>query len=437
MKHHKEKLRLIFLLIVHISCQSLSFFHISHYCPAKNPSSFSQLHDSSAHVNHRRDPRGNTRRFRSILYSISFDDDELDWDDEDDDDEFDMQHDSIHNNNPTSLAKFDVKEDAKDTIVMGLDELDDTDESYYEQLFLLQNVSQGGTKGSILDNDDDDDDDDRSDVKEGQDKIVDTSKEEKSQKMKYEQTMALRKEWKEKVHQMRNESIQTRKFKRQRQRRSKLEERASLLALRALRLQSISYHENEVDDEEKKLKPVPSLSISSISNYKRKGDELNGNEIRVQQKFYGKKFKIAQGVYIRLFEVLEEMRMESNKMASEMIADQVEEEVSVSLAVSVSVPVGVSDGKMKYISSSRGVTSRFVDDVTKVNEIRKAGMNRVVHLSLNGGEKDDELSLKDLNTEELRAILRIRGNARRRGRIPKTRSKVLEHLEESFALPLF
>jgi hypothetical protein len=202
-------------------------------------------------------------------------------------------------------------------------------------------------------------------------------------------------------------------------------------------LQSISYHENEVDDEEKKLKPVPSLSISSISNYKRKGDELNENEIRVQQKFYGKKFKIAQGVYIRLFEVLEEMRMESNKMASEMIADQVEEEVSVSLAVSVSVPVGVSDVKMKHISSSRGVTSRFVDDVTKVNEIRKAGMNRVVHLSLNGGEKDDELSLNDLNTEELRAILRIRGNARRRGRIPKTRSKVLEHLEESFALPLF
>ena len=85
------------------------------------------------------------------------------------------------------------------------------------------------------------------------------------------------------------------------------------------------------------------------------------------------------------------------------------------------------------------MASRFADDVTKMNEIGQSRMNTVTNLSLNGREKDVvELSVLDnVDTDDLLTILRIRGNVRRRGRTPKTRSKVLEYVEESFAQPLF
>lgn len=330
---------------------------------------------------------------------------------------------------------------------MDLNDLDDTDESYYEQLFLLQNLSDA-------DKDDDDVEEEEDEEENQTQKQPQTRNQNKNQtngieieqkfnnhNYEYKQRMAQRKEWKEKVHQMRNESIQTRKFQRQSYKRGQLEERASFLALRALRLQSTLLHEhehdNDVQQEDKKQKqkqPVPSLSISSMRNYKRKGDELDGNEIKLEQKLYGKRFKNAQSVYIRLFEVLEDMRMESVKMASEMIADRVEEEAIVSVGGG-----GGDTYSSISSSSSRRMSSRFADDVTKMNEIGQSRMNTVVHLSLNGRKKDViELSILDsVDTDDLLTILRIRGNVRRRGRTPKTRSKVLEYVEESFAQPLF
>ena len=419
---------------------------------------------------------------RSKLHSTIFDaDEEIDWDAEDDDDTFDIQSNSIHesDNNLATTKDMDksngngnvnVNGKSKDMTTMDLNDLDDTDESYYEQLFLLQkqNLSQGG--GNMDSDADANEDDDEKDGKENQiqnqnkhEAIGSIEIEQESHarahahvhNYEYKQKMALQKEWKEKVHQMRNESIQTRKFQRQRYKRGQLEERASFLALRALRLQNLSVLEHEHENENKvqqegkkqeknqkqKLKqkqPVPSLSISSMRNYKRKGDELDKTEIKLEQKMYGKRFKNAQGVYIRLFEVLEDMRMESVKMASEMIADRLEEEVSVSVAVAVGGGSGGGSDRYSSSSSSRRTSSRCVDDVTKMNEFRQSRMNTVVHLSLNGRKKDVELSILDnVDTDDLLTILRIRGNVKRRGRTPKTRSKVLEYVEDSFTQPLF
>jgi hypothetical protein len=462
-----ENLPILLLLTLCISCcQSLSFYVVypsynSNLLQVQKPSTCRQFHPSSKKYR-------SSYKSKSTLYSTIFDaDQEIDWDaeDDDDDDDFDIQSNSIHDNTLLDVTNDMDKSNgntngntngkSKDMTMMDLNDLDDTDESYYEKLFLLQNLS---------DVDKDDDEEEEEEEENQTQKQTQPRKQNKNQtngieyeqmsnvnthNYEYKQRMAQRKEWKEKVHQMRNESIQTRKFQRKSYKRGQLEERASFLALRALRLQSTSVHEHEHEHEhededededendvqqerkQKQKQPVPSLSISSMRNYKRKGDELN-KIVKQEQKLYGKRFKNAQSVYIRLFEVLEDMRIESVKIASEMIADRVEEEAIVS--------VGGSDRYSSISSrSSRRMASRFADDVTKMNEIGQSRMNTVTNLSLNGREKDVvELSVLDnVDTDDLLTILRIRGNVRRRGRTPKTRSKVLEYVEESFAQPLF
>jgi hypothetical protein len=71
-----------------------------------------------------------------------------------------------------------------------------------------------------------------------------------------------------------------------------------------------------------------------------------------------------------------------------------------------------------------------------MNKNHHLRLRRVVHLSLNG-HQENRIKLSDVDTEDLRAILRIRGNLKRRGRMPVERTKVLQCLEESFSLPLF
>ena len=455
-----ENLPILLLLTLCISCcQSLSFYVVypsynSNLLQVQKPSTCRQFHPSSKTYR-------SSYKSKSTLYSTIFDaDQEIDWDaeDDDDDDDFDIQSNSIHDNTLLDVtndmdksngnANGNTNGKSKDMTMMDLNDLDDTDESYYEKLFLLQNLS---------DVDKDDDEEEEEEEENQTQKQTQPRKQNKNQtngieyeqmsnvnthNYEYKQRMAQRKEWKEKVHQMRNESIQTRKFQRQSYKRGQLEERASFLALRALRLQSTLVHEdgheneNDVQQEkkQKQKQPVPSLSISSMRNYKRKGDELNKN-VKQEQKLYGKRFKNAQSVYIRLFEVLEDMRIESVKIASEMIADRVEEEA----IVSVGGGGGERYSSSNSSSSSRRMSSRFADDVTKMNEIGQSRMNTVTNLSLNGREKDVvELSVLDnVDTDDLLTILRIRGNVRRRGRTPKTRSKVLEYVEESFAQPLF
>ena len=360
----------------------------------------------------------------SRLKSTLFDDNELDWDTEDDDDEFDIQINSIFDKKEKVQSKQSIH-DSQSLQEVEFDDIeDDTDDSYYEQLFLQQNMSPNLSEDK-------------------KDKEIQTEKDDKLKKEKEEeekrqqQLLLFEKEWRERVHQMRNDIIQTRKLKRLEYKRSQLEERASLLALRTLREQSAALQDfnrldttNESKSSEKlgkKLKdqkPLhPTLSLASMRNYKTKDDiYLSENELRLEQKLYGRRFKSAQSVYIRLLEVLEDMRVESTRVASDMIADRVEGETSLAS----------SENFKSTLMSSKS----FVEQVTKMNQFQKQRMKTVVQLSLNGIDGGNE-DLAQVETEILLTILRVRGNLKKRGRYPKTRSKILEHLKESFVKPLF
>ncbi|GFH53918.1 predicted protein [Chaetoceros tenuissimus] len=367
-----------------------------------------------------------TTKTVSRLKSTLFDDDELDWDAEDDDDEFDIQINSIFDKKQKDQSK-QIMDDSQSLQKVEFDDIeDDTDDSYYEQLFLQQNMSPNLSQ----------EDKDEEIQREKDDKL----KQEKEEEEKRQQQMILfEQEWRERVHQMRNDIVQTRKLKRLEYKRSQLEERASLLALRALREQSVALQDfnrvdttNESNSHEKIRKKLknqklvhPTLSLASMRNYKRRDDvDLSENELRLEQKLYGRRFKSAQSVYIRLLEALEDMRIESTRVASDMIADRVEEEAYIALAS--------SDKSKSTVMSSKS----FVEQVTKMNQFQKQRMKTVVQLSLNGID-DGNQDLAQVETEILLMILRVRGNVKKRGRYPKTRSKILEHLKESFFKPLF
>lgn len=368
-----------------------------------------------------------TTKTASRLKSTLFDDDELDWDAEEDDDEFDIQINSIFDKKEIGQSSKQGIDDSQSLKKVEFDDIeDDTDDSYYEQLFLQQNMSPNPSQ------------EDKDE--EIQTKKDDKLKQEKEEEKKRQQQMLLfEQEWRERVHQMRNDIVQTRKLKRLEYKRSQLEERASLLALRALREQNVALQDfnrldttNESNSHEKIQKKLknqklvhPTLSLASMRNYKRKDDVyLSENELRLEQKLYGRRFKSAQSVYIRLLEVLEDMRIESTRVASDMIADRVEEEASVALASSEKTKSTVMTSKS------------FVEQVTKMNQFQKQRMKTVVQLSLNGID-DGNQDLAQVETEILLMILRVRGNVKKRGRYPKTRSKILEHLKESFVKPLF
>ncbi len=322
----------------------------------------------------------------------------------------------------------------------------------------------------------------------------------------------LEKEWRVKMHNIRSESIQNRKQQRQKLKRQQMEERATFLALRALRLQSLppdidpSLHisptstlftDNEStrtagstipstssEEEEKEnksrikkskyhqhtfLMPTPPLSLSASRNYKRRDDYAmmnNGSSndddddnyrlIKMEQKLYGKRFKASQRVYIRLLETLEDMRLEAKTMASDLIADRVEEEVAMSMSVGAGINRGGGRG-------SSICYKQRAEEVEMLHLRQQVRMSTVVTLSLNGNyifakyddgddnnSNDDDghdwnshhrnlphIDIDDVPTQDLAAILRIRGNVKRRGRLPKARSKVLEQMQESYTVPLF
>jgi hypothetical protein len=350
----------------------------------------------------------------SSLCSTLFDDNDLDWDADDDGDDFDIQLNSIFES--TQEPNKGNEDNSQNVEPVDLNELDDTDETYYEQLFLQQSLGvEQKRKAEQISG--------RSTQQENTSELL-------GELQDYEKMVVLRKEWKEKVSQMRNESIQTRKLRRKSIKRNNLEERASFLALRALRMQTMPLEESSPNKVFPS--PIPTLSISSSRNYKRKEDEMDKREVLLERKLYGKRFKDAKKVYIRLLEFVEEKRSESTAMASELIADRLEKEFSFSLSLSGDT----NDGTL--VEESR---TKYADEVTKMNESQQMLMTTLVHLSVNGksalDSKSDTLNLGAIDTEDLCSILKIRGNAKRRGRLPKGRTKVLEYLLESFSRPLF
>ena len=414
----------------------------------------------------------------TLLYSTLFDDDDdLDWDTDDDEEELDLQLTSIfdpaHNidNSPNGNENESDNDNKKegDIEIINLDELDDTDEDYYEQLFLQQSLKAQQNDEGMKNNKE------STTVDISRDKDHTDEEMEVEAKVKsYEMMITLRKEWKEKVSRMRNESVQTRKLRRKSIKRKNLEERASFLALRALRMQTMplgldldessSSSTSSLPNKKVILSPTPTLSISSSWNYKRKGDAIDENESKLEQRLYGKRFKDAKKLYTRLLETVEEIRIESTAIASEMIEERLQKEISTSTSTSTSLSMsggrGTNDDTGTRGNMNRAPQQLFhaprtdvLDEVTLMNRIQQLRLNTLVHLSINGhsilnendkfqAETDAEtdtatLELHDISLEDLNSILRIRGNIGRRGRLPKQRSKVLHLLMESFSQPLF
>ena len=100
------------------------------------------------------------------------------------------------------------------------------------------------------------------------------------------------------------------------------------------------------------------------------------------------------------------------------------------------------------------------DDLVKNNRRHQARMTTIISMSLhkdsNGMSKlhhneerempMDHRMTKQLGfnaefdsipTHDLQTVLRIRGNIKRRGRLPKSRRKILSQLQQSFLTPLF
>lgn len=375
----------------------------------------------------------------SPIFLDDQDDDELIWDVEDDDeydddDKFDVKFESsiYEEDSEIRQKKIQNRDDiqARVAVPVGMaDDVDDTDDSYYEQLFLQQSrLSLNKGKGASGQQ--------RTIRAKGlqeskqtfQKNVGNVDQQIPNSRLTYKEVVSLRKDWKEKIRQMRNEAVATRKNARQGQKHLQMEERSSLLALKALRLQSMMQHEQL--SSKKGVKPIDAIPISTTKNYKEMKDKMNNPIIRLEQKMYGKRFKTAQKVYFRLLEVLEAMTVEAKRKASEMIANRLQEQVAMDSMEHL------TDSNHDKKNESHDTNSIFLENVTKMNARQKLRMHRIAYLSLNGGEVE-RLTLSDIDTEDLRAILRIRGNIKRRGRMPKERNKVIEQLEESFASPLF
>ncbi len=346
---------------------------------------------------------------------------------------------------------------------------DDTDETYYEQLFM----KQAGLTLSQEEDDEDVDDDELDELNEDS-SYEDHEKREmlhresiQNAEEYYQSMRQLKKEFNSKRYQLQNQS----KFKRNRDReivkRTRLEERAMFLALRALRRQnSFHYYPTTIDslnndstdgtniqkqglDEERQSSkspfaintiPLPTLSFSSTRNYKCREDYVNEDIVQIEKRLYGNRFKNAYNIYVRLLETLDEIKLDSKRKAQDYLLDKIERSVH-------------SNDAMIPVQSD-------VDRTMEINMRQKERMNIIISLSLYGIHQNnnhvhkrsnpknsqEEKILKSINAQfnldsidiqDLESILRIRGNVKRRGRLPKSRDKIMEQLIVSFSNDLF
>jgi len=381
-----------------------------------------------------------------LFSSLLFPHDEFHWDEEEE------NYEDLDNNFEIQLESLLQISDGHDN---HGEVVDDTDDSYYERLFLEQQNLSMKAKFTPLQSDDDDDQE--YDILTKNNKIKGTKNDEleqfsvlnSSSQLTYDEIVSLRHEWREKIDQMRNEATEMRKIVRHKQRQLKMKEYASFLALRALRSQSMIRTEHKSSmmgvsgggDGTSVARPLSeSLPISSMLKTYNKDtiEKMDSPAIRLEQKLYGKRFKMAQEVFLRLLEVLDEMKRETKRVASEMITNRVEEELAViSGRQSTSINFTQSDMEQRPVASNKGCNkNKHLEDIMTMNKNHHLRLRRVVQLSLNG-YKENRIKLSEVETDDLRSILRIRGNLKRRGRMPMERNKVLKCLEESFSLPLF
>lgn len=344
-----------------------------------------------------------------------FEDNEIIWGDDEDDDDGDLDI--------LLSAKYpsNVKMKNENFMNIELEDLDDTNDSYYENLF-----SQADTTTPKYDS--------------NQDVVIykEDTQETFEAKYMYDNNKMLkhdRNHLQKEMNSMRAKQSQKKRLKR-------LEERASLLALRALRqtmaTETVARSPKPdlvLNKTHRYLHPIPTFSHSASINY-RKTDESDIDVLDFEKKLFGQRFQNAYGVYFRLLKTLDEVKCEAKEDAKERIMEHVEKQAS------------------RHISDS-SEDPDLQDDEATVHSIRShLRLRSIVTLSLHESKQfpSEEVQIygfdektksiqtltswKSLQTSDLVYILNIRGNMKR-GRSPTDRFKVIRKLEESLRLPLF
>lgn len=383
------------------------------------------------------------------LNSSIFFDDDLGWDEEHDiENEFDVEY---QGNALNDASTPDILQDRKrDSNAhdkeKSMDLLDDTDEFYYEKLFEEQ--SYGASKEEEV-----------SDTFENDEQEPEITQDERrfqEAEQEYQRRKTEMEEWKLQFQEFQQESLRLRQTNRIQKKRQRLQERASFLALRALRPPKFIL--DDASKHERRFLPQPTLSLSSARNYLRREDLLQDDEsLNLEQKLHGERYKNALGVYTRLLMALDEMQMQSQEAAKDLISEKVEREVE-SLFHNEK-----RGGKETHGTSTSSTVGRdeSLDEVMMYNRRHQARMTTIVHLSLHQesnsihqAHHDKEIKmpvdvgmmklcrfnsdqLDSIPTHDLQTVLHIRGNMKRRGRLPKARLKIISQLQQSFLRPLF
>ena len=371
--------------------------------------------------------RVDTLRNTEVYSTVFFDnDDDLGWGDEMDvEDEFDVVYQGNALNSDTSqsgLSQMQMGEKGSEVNEDSMENLDDTDDLYYEKLF-----------HEIEENPDSERQREHQEI--GISENVQNKRAmEDTAEHKFQRRQSLVAEMRVEVKEYQQKSFRFRQSKRKEKREAMLQERASYLALRALR------PKNSILDEIKhnEILPQPTLSLSSKRKYWRQEDLLQDPEsIKLEQKLHGKRYKHAVGLYTRLLSALEEIQVQSREAAKDYISQQTEKDVEfLSSVKQVEDEVDVDNNKKE----------KKIDDIVKNNQRQQCRMTAIMTLSLYMESNNHSklplnfplnVELKFLSTDDLRTVLRIRGNLNRRGRLPKTRHNILSHLRESLLRPLF
>jgi len=382
----------------------------------------------------------------ALQSSIFFDDDDdLGWDEENDvENEFDVEYQGNALGDISSPGIVQVEKKESNVENKSTDLLDDTDDFYYEKLFEEQ--IHENSEEQIHETA-------QSDVADPENNHDERSLEEEAEQ-EYQLRQTAITDWRLHLQEFEQESLRFRQSNRIQKKRQRLQERASFLALRALRPQKIVLN----DDTKKyycETLPQPTLSLSSTRNYLRREDLLQDTEsVNLEQKLHGERYKNALGVYTRLLTSLDQMQMQSQMAAKDYIYEQVEREVE-----SLFYKEEKKETE-KHIASSMVGREESFDDLVKNNRRHQARMTTIISMSLhkdsNGMSKlhhneerempMDHRMTKQLGfnaefdsipTHDLQTVLRIRGNIKRRGRLPKSRRKILSQLQQSFLTPLF
>ena len=391
-------------------------------------------------------------------------DDDINWDEEDEDED-------------DTNTNFNIQYQGRSILLE-----DDTDESYYENLFRQQ-------AGNINNDDGDDDNEDKTFQiqNENQSTKSELSSLTKSIKYSTKNNNSNNNYNNYNNKQIQRNTIQNQsKYKRKQKRKDviqgRIEERAMFLALRLLRRQSttflqsstsynnssssysntttssIQYDDNHQYNDNNNNNilintintiPLPTISISSTIQYKTKEDNVNHDIITIEKKLYGNRYKVTYNVYLRLLETLHQIKNESKIKAREYIVDGIEGSILY------------DDDNVK--NTMQELNLDRIQQSIEMNSYQKERMKNIIQLSLfrikqqaynnsSSNNKQDKSTLSkesifnkvndiydldSMSLEDLSSILRIRGNVNRRGRLPKTRKKIMEQLALSFSTNLF